>query len=267
MDGLNQLKRNWEGLARTDPLWAICADPERKNNKWNASDFFLSGETEIGIVLDYLRSLGISLDKKGPVLDFGCGVGRLTQAMASHFDLCYGVDISPTMIELANEFNKRSSRCKYVLNDSQNLSVFENDQFSFIYTSIVLQHIEPKYSRAYLQELIRILRPNGVLVFQIVDSLVPIMMRIRKITKLRVRVYRVANFLGIMEFKPEKFNMNMHCVSENVIRRLISASGARIIDLQITNSAEPEFNGNLQYLSSEPARGYVSKQYCVTKVD
>lgn len=265
MDGLNEFKRNWEGLARTDPWWAICVDPERKNNKWNVSDFFLSGETEIRIVLDYLRSLGISVDKKGPVLDFGCGVGRLTQAMASHFDLCYGVDISPTMIELANEFNKRSSRCKYVLNDSQTLSLFENDQFSFIYTSIVLQHIEPKYSRAYLQELIRILKPNGVLVFQIVDSLVPIMMRIRKILKLRLRVYRMANFLGIMEFKPEEYNMSMHCVPEKVVTRLVSAAGARIIDLQITNSAAVGFNGNLQYLSREPARGYVSKQYCVTK--
>ena len=265
MDGLNELKRTWEGLARTDPLWAICVDSERKNNKWNVSDFFLSGEIEIGIVLDYLTSLGISVDKKGPVLDFGCGVGRLTQAMANHFDLCYGVDISPTMIELANEFNKRSSTCNYLVNDSETLSLFENDQFSFIYTSIVLQHIKPKYTRVYLQELIRILKPNGVLVFQIVDSLVPMVMRIRKTLKLRVRGYRVADFLGLMEFKPEKYNMSMHCVPERVITRLVSAAGARIIDLQITNSAAPGFNGNLQYLSGEPATGYVSKQYCVTK--
>lgn len=265
MDGLTELRRNWEGLARTDPLWAICVDPERKNNKWNVSDFFLSGESEITIVLDHLKSLGISVDKRGPVLDFGCGVGRLTQAMAGHFDRCYGVDISPTMIELANGFNKHSSTCKYLVNDSQALSVFDDDQFSFIYTSIVLQHIEPKHSRAYLQELIRVLKPNGVLVFQIVDSLVPLMMRIRKILKLRVRAYRVADVLGIMEFKPEKYNMNMHCVSEKVIGPLISGLGARIIDLQITNSAEVGFPRNLQYLDAEPARGYISKQYCVTK--
>ena len=31
-------------------------------------------------------------------LDFGCGIGRLTQAMAEFFEVCDGVDISPTMI-------------------------------------------------------------------------------------------------------------------------------------------------------------------------
>jgi hypothetical protein len=55
----------------------------------------------------------------------------------------------------------------------------------------------------------------------------------------------------------------MHCLPERVVRRAIGS--ARIVDIQYTNTAAKDFNGELVYLRQAPTSGYVGKQYCVTK--
>ena len=98
MTDIRQLQRTWEHLAQEDPFWAICTDPAQKRGSWDRNKFFATGERKIETVLQHARSLGLKLHYRGPALDFGCGVGRLTQALCNHFDECRGVDISPTMI-------------------------------------------------------------------------------------------------------------------------------------------------------------------------
>src|SRR5215467_894360 len=111
MKSLDRLQENWEGFARADPLWAICADSKRLGNKWTKEEFFATGETEIARVLQYVESLGLKPERTASALDFGCGVGRLTRVLARHFHQCLGVDISPTMIRMAQEFNQDCRGC------------------------------------------------------------------------------------------------------------------------------------------------------------
>jgi len=165
-----QLGEHWEELGRRDPLWAILSVPGKRDNKWDIREFFESGEKEIAGVLEYVGSLDISQPRRR-ALDFGCGVGRLTQALCQHFEECCGVDIAPSMIQLAEEYNSYGHRCRYYVNDSNDLSLFEDNSFDFIYSNIVLQHMKPKYSKRYIKEFLRILAPDGVLVFQIPSEL------------------------------------------------------------------------------------------------
>src|SRR5690348_9101645 len=122
MNPLAEAKRNWEGLAQTDPLWAICTDPEKRHSKWSREEFFATGRDEIARVLECVKSLGLELDRSAPALDFGCGVGRLTRGMAAYFPECWGVDISPTMVRLAKEFNQDQPRCNFAANERPELS-------------------------------------------------------------------------------------------------------------------------------------------------
>src|SRR3954467_9640105 len=141
MNPLKELQRNWEGLAQADPLWAICTDPGKRNRQWTKEEFFATGRKEIETVLGYAARIGIRIDKTSPALDFGCGVGRLTRAMAEHFPECCGVDISPTMISTAQEFNRDRPRCHFHQNEDTRLQRLQDNHFGFIYTSLVLQHI------------------------------------------------------------------------------------------------------------------------------
>jgi SAM-dependent methyltransferase len=259
MNPLNELQRNWEGLAQADPLWAICTDPEKRNRQWTREEFFATGRQEIATVLSYASRIGVRIDKTLPALDFGCGVGRLTRATAEYFPECCGIDISQTMISMAQEFNRDHPHCYFHLNEDTRLQRLRDNYFGFIYSSLVLQHIAPPCSHQYILELIRVLKPGGTLIFQVPERL-----RASSLTRFRIRLAVRSRLKSIFNTQ-KSCGMEMHCIKEAVIRKLIAQSGAQVVDVALTNSCDPSFSGDLQYLTQEPLQGYVSKQYCVVK--
>lgn len=163
---LGDLQRDWEAFGEIDPLWAILTDPSKKNNRWDLREFFATGEVEIDWFMDSLAALCVS-PKKETALDFGCGVGRLTQALCRHFQLCDGVDIANSMIRLARTYNRYGDRCRYHVSRAGDLRMFEDNRFDLIYSNLVLQHIPPPYSTRYIRDFVRVLTPTGVAIFQV----------------------------------------------------------------------------------------------------
>jgi len=163
---LDRLQRAWDVAGKDDPFWSVLSVREKQKNRWDAQEFLQTGVDEINAVMSHLQVLGISASRQR-ALDFGCGPGRLTQALASHFEQVDGVDISPSMIALAERLNQRPDRCHYHLNDRDDLRHFEDQTFDLVYSSITLQHVGPANARSYLKEFIRVLVPGGVLVFQL----------------------------------------------------------------------------------------------------
>jgi SAM-dependent methyltransferase len=163
---LRDLQRNWQRMAETDPLWAISTAPEYKAHKWDLEQFFASGVKEIRDAMTDVRAARPDL-ARGTALDFGCGVGRLSQALADHFDHVTGVDIAPAMIGQGRELNRHGEGVCYVLNESSDLSQFSASSFDFIYSAITLMHMEPRYSTRYIAEFVRLLRPDGAALFQL----------------------------------------------------------------------------------------------------
>lgn len=260
MSSLQQLQRTWESLAQADPFWAICNDPERGQGRWSREEFFASGRHEIERVLDCVNSLGLAIDRHAPALDFGCGVGRLTRALAAYFQECHGVDISPTMVRLAQEFNQDKPQCKFLVNERRDLNCIEREYFGFVYSSIVLQHIPARHSRRYLREMVRVTKPGGVLVFQVLDDL-----RIGYLARFRQKIGIHRNLRRFASGTNGNSFIDLYWLGEAQVRRVLQSAGARVVDVRYTNSAEPAFNGNLQYLQRAPSRGWVSKQYCAIK--
>ena len=95
---LNELQKNWNRLGKQDPLWAVISYPDKKGRKWVPEQFFQMGKDDIANFFEYLTNLGIVVRRRH-ALDFGCGVGRLTQALAPHFEEVVAVDIAPSMIK------------------------------------------------------------------------------------------------------------------------------------------------------------------------
>jgi SAM-dependent methyltransferase len=153
-------------------MWAVLATPEKKGNRWDADEFFATGIADVARVMHWIDEIGIARPR-GRALDFGCGVGRLTQALAGHFDEVWGVDIAPSMIDGARRLDRTGGRCRYVVNATADLASFEDASFTFILSLIVLQHLDPDYIRGYLREFVRLLAPGGVLVFQLPAEWVP----------------------------------------------------------------------------------------------
>jgi SAM-dependent methyltransferase len=163
---LASLRRHWERLSQRDPFWAALTDFGSPRDHHDIDEFFRTGRAEIAAVLHRAEQQGIAVERSR-ALDFGCGVGRLTQAMAAEFRQCDGVDISASMIRLARRHNRFADRCTYHHNVAADLALFPDNHFDFVYSTLVLQHIEPRYIMGYLREMLRVLAPDGLLVFQL----------------------------------------------------------------------------------------------------
>jgi SAM-dependent methyltransferase len=166
---LSRLRETWTKLGGEDPLWAVLSNPGKRQGEWDLDEFFASGRKDIAEVMAKLTSLGVTV-ARDQALDFGCGVGRLTQALAREFSESTGVDIASTMIARARELAGPSLRCRFVENTSADLKQFDDATFDFVFSHIVFQHMEARFALAYIREFGRLLRPDGVAVFQ---ALVP----------------------------------------------------------------------------------------------
>jgi SAM-dependent methyltransferase len=158
--------QDWEYLAKKDALWAILSDPTKKDGRWKLDEFFANGQAEIDRSLRYLeRHRLLPVDFQSAV-DFGCGVGRLTRALAGRFAAVWGVDASPTMIARGRELNDDKPNLELVLNQEPRLSRFADGSISFVYTTLVLQHITYPESLGYVREFLRIVKPGGIVMLQ-----------------------------------------------------------------------------------------------------
>lgn len=163
---LKRSRKVWEKYGASDPLFGVLSDKRKRGGGWDRDEFFATGTADIAEAMAYLDSLGAG-PNRGAALDFGCGVGRLTQALAEVFDNVTGVDISAPMVANARRYNRHGDRCSYLVNTAENLGLLADASFDFIYTDKVLQHIPPRVASAYIAEFFRVLKPGGIVLFQI----------------------------------------------------------------------------------------------------
>lgn len=163
---LRKLEQHWDAFGEQDPLWAILTAPGKRGGGWDLDEFFATGRTEVEEILNVLADRGIAIEH-GRALDFGCGVGRLTQALAAHFDSCDGVDVAASMIARARELNPNGDSVRFHHNEAPDLRMFGDGSFDLILALIVLQHMPSELMRGYMREFVRLLEPTGVALFSV----------------------------------------------------------------------------------------------------
>jgi SAM-dependent methyltransferase len=241
MSKLKKHKKNWESLGEMDPFWAVLSDNSKRFNNWNLKEFFETGRKEGEYIWGKLENLNL---KTGRILDFGCGLGRLASFWLEHFDEYIACDISESMISQAKKIN--DSRAKFFLNEDD-LSIFPNDHFDLIYSGIVLQHLpQKKFIKAYLLEFKRVLKPGGVLVFQL-PSWIPFKYRLQPIR-------RLYNFLKLFSFSDDflynrlkLFPVKMSFVKEKEMGGFLEKEGFNIEKIESDSYCGPEIENRIYY--------------------
>lgn len=229
---LCKTQNEWETLAKLDPLWAILSDNNKRFGNWNMDDFFATGEKEIAASLQYLREKRILVHKMKRALDFGCGVGRLTRALAKYFPCVYGLDISTTMINEAKRLNAAYQNCHFKVNKEDYTLHFPKNYFDFIYSNNVLQHFpNTEIALKQISDFIRLLKPSGIAIFQFPSKL-PFLDKLHP----RRRLYYLLKYLGLNEKvlynKLHLYGFSMLCLSVTEIQTLLSKHKVKIIDIK-----------------------------------
>jgi SAM-dependent methyltransferase len=222
---LSTVQRYWDRQAHADPMWAILTHPQKTGGRWDADEFFATGIHEVGIFMQRAEAWGVPSSRRS-ALDFGCGIGRLSQALAGHFNQVYGVDISPKMIDLARQHNRHGERCEYLWNPAGDLSGFADGSIDMIYSWITLQHMRPRYARRYMREFLRVLAPGGLLLFQYPSR--PVSWRVR-----------MARWRALASWPRP---MYMNGMDRQEVVRLLERGGGRILDIRQDDESVPGYH-------------------------
>lgn len=162
-----RIKSVWETLGREDPFWAVISWPERRGGRWTLEEFLATGEADIRQYREALREKTNAPDHFHHVLDFGCGVGRLSRLWARHADRVTGVDISAPMLEQARRIAGDLPGVSFVLNEAESLQTLGAAEYDLVFSHICLQHMPWPLAQGYLSEFARVCKRSGWVVFQL----------------------------------------------------------------------------------------------------
>lgn len=229
--------KQWEILGETDPYWAVLTVPDKKGGKWDKRDFFATGEIEINNVFDVLKKEKINI-RFVTALDFGCGVGRLSRALAARFEKVVGVDISHTMLSEAVRVNFDIPNLTFNLVNGENLENIPDNSVDFIYSNIALQHSPAKVQENAINDFFRVLVPGGIAVFQTPSHEAPNFMGLAH----KLINNKILNVLRKFKYGKNSI-MEIHTLHKGRVARVISSNGGSLLHQERFDSTGQAFVG------------------------
>ena len=170
-------------------------------------------------------------------LDFGCGVGRLTQPLADHFEEVRGVDVSPVMLEQARQFNRHGDRCQYVWNDAADLRMFADRSHRFhLFQDHAATH--PAAAGPVIFEGIH----AGAGARRIVAVPIAEPVRLSLPGNHRQDALPVARVQSLMRVPPA---MYMNGIGRERVIALLERHGGRVVEIEPNTDAGPEYESFL----------------------
>ena len=161
---MDKMQKQWDELGKNEAYYAVLTYDKFKADNLTDNvrdDFFKTGEEHVSKLWEEIETNFVKDFRPRRSLDFGCGVGRLVVSLSSRSDEVVGVDISRQMLE-ESERNCESrglDNTKFVQTDEL---LANKNEFDFIHSFIVFQHIKPKTGEQILRKLLADLAVDGI---------------------------------------------------------------------------------------------------------
>jgi SAM-dependent methyltransferase len=157
------MREFWDDRAREDPYYYV--DNRLAYGEPDLDVFWRGGEE----VLDGVHArLGVEVTSDQDVVEIGCGVGRLTRALAGRAASVRALDVSGRMLAEARAQNPDLENVEWILGDGTSLAPIADASADVVHSYVVFQHIpDPEITLGYVREIGRVLRPGGWAAFQV----------------------------------------------------------------------------------------------------
>jgi ubiquinone/menaquinone biosynthesis C-methylase UbiE len=173
----------------------------------------------------------------GRLVEFGCGTGFYTAVLAQKASRLVATDISPGMLELAQQ-QVRAANATFQVEDCQRTSL-PDGACDTAFLSLVLHFTEPEQTMA---EMHRILRPGGKLRIANLDW-----KALNGLARLRSTVRVV--YQGIVGYRvkpPKGFGRNV--LTEEQLREVLGRAGFRVDSAETIRDPSRSSNIPIQYI-------------------
>jgi SAM-dependent methyltransferase len=157
-----RMREFWDERADENPLFFVDNTLDYRHPDEEA--FWAQGRDWLDRLLG---EVGAELRPEDDVVEIGCGVGRLTRAIAHRARFVRALDVSPRMLELARR-HAGLDNVEWLLGDGESLAGIADASADACISHVVFQHIpDPAVTLGYVREMGRVLRPGGWAAFQV----------------------------------------------------------------------------------------------------
>lgn len=222
---LDHVARTWTALGQERPHWSVLSSdsflPEHIAE--NERAFYASGAGDVQRILSALARHGLSPSALPRVVEYGCGVGRVTPHLAARFAEVTAIDISTSHMEMARAAVARSGRANVRFELARAPDFAMGEPFDLWFSYIVLQHSPPPVIALVLRQALAMLAPGGVAIFQ-----VP--------TYARGYRFALADYLAA---PTTTGTIEVHCLPQPVVFRLAQAAGCVPLEIREDDAMGP----------------------------
>lgn len=159
MASLESSRAFWDEKARENPYWYVSSFVDYADS--DVDSFWASGAS---IWAEVKAQTGYVPRRSHVAVEIGCGVGRITRAMARELGAVHAFDISRAMIERAARNAPENARFHW--SDGATLRPIDSGSADLVLAYLVFQHLpnQAVYAR-YLKEMVRVAKPGGMIAF------------------------------------------------------------------------------------------------------
>jgi 2-polyprenyl-3-methyl-5-hydroxy-6-metoxy-1,4-benzoquinol methylase len=227
-------------LGHEKPHWSVLSSdqflPEKIEE--NRRRFYESGIDDAKRILSALERHGRDAIDHPRVVEYGCGVGRVTPHLATAFREVTAIDISASHLAMAEETahaaGTRNARFRLARAPEFGMT----GPFDLWFSYIVLQHNPPPVIAMILRRALSMLAPGGIAIFQVPSFAMGYQ-------------YDVARYLA----NPTSTGtIEVHCLPQPVVYRLAREAGCELLEVREDGAMGPHHNWlSNSYIFAKPA--------------
>lgn len=159
-EGLNRSRSFWNEKAKEEPYWYVSSYGQYGQER-NLEEFWASG---LRIWSDLKGVSGYQPKPADRAVEIGCGVGRMTRAIATQVAQIDAFDISKNMVEIAR--TNEIQNATFHVTEGASLRPIPDGVADVVVAYCVFQHLPSLQAlREYLEEMVRVARPGGTIIF------------------------------------------------------------------------------------------------------
>jgi SAM-dependent methyltransferase len=160
MSGLEASRQFWDEKARENPYWYVSSAGPYEGR--DLDEFWASGPK---IWNDLKAASSYRPTPSDVLVEVGCGVGRLTRAIAPEVGKAFAFDLSEEMLAIARN-SVTAANASFHRAATPALAEIADSSVAAFVAYCVFQHLPSlDVLRAYLNTATRVLKPGGMLIF------------------------------------------------------------------------------------------------------